>query len=143
MASESNFTGLGDFSPDIVAANWDVVSILNVLLSILALRKQDPHPRHGDNLFTFESEPLSYNIHEPSLPLRVSVFPTTGFLPASFLEMPPRTPSAPGVMLNFFHSPQTSHETSNFRPRTTTTPPRNTVRAYVLFSVLNWDTEGV
>jgi len=121
MASESNLTGFGDPSTNVIAAGSYVVRILNMFCRDWSSEIQGLHVPRNLNVFTLEDEPPS---HDPfGMPLfpRAPHFPSSEYPPASFPGIPPDTPSNPGVTQNVFHCLQTSHvlqpHISNVRDR--------------------------
>lgn len=143
MASGSSFMGFGGYFIDAVAADWDMVSILGVLLPASVLRKQELRLLHNPDFFTSEGEPLSDDIFGPPLPSWDRLLSTTEPLPASPLEIPPATQYAPVVTQDFFLSPQIPHEAPVLRSCTTATPPRDLVRDHILFFFVGLGIEDV
>jgi len=119
MAPESNFTSFSDPSTNVIAAALDVVSILSICFRGWISEIQGLHLPYDLDFSALEDEPLSHDIFRLPLPLHAPSFPPAEYLPAFFPEIPPDTPSTPGITQNLFHPLQTSHEISTLHPHTT------------------------
>ena len=117
MASESNFTGFGDPSTNIIAADLYMVSILSVCCRNWSSEIQGS-PRNL-NFFVLEDEPLSHDTSGPHLSPHSPPFFSGEYPPAFFLGIPPDAPPTLGVTHNFFHSLQAPHEISILQSHTT------------------------
>jgi hypothetical protein len=136
MAPESSFTGFGDTYTGTVAPDWDMVSILSVLLSILVLTVQGLYLPH---LSAFEGDPFSRGIFRPPLPPQLPSYPTSGF-DIFFPEIPMDTSSALGVTQDIFPFNQVPHEASAFQPQTTATSPYTTTSYHEVAAAEVWHT---
>jgi hypothetical protein len=119
MAPESSFLDFGDPFINAVAADWYLVSIFSIRLSILVLRMQASYLPW---LLALQSDPLSRGIFRLPLPLQVSPFPANEF-DAFFPEIPPETPPALGIERDILHSEQIPHEAPILQPQVAAIPP--------------------
>ena len=109
MASESNWTGFGDLSTNVIAADPYVVRILTMCCRNWSSEIQGLHVPRNLNFFALEDEPLSHHTFGLPLPPHAPPSPSGEYPLAFSLGIPSDTPPTPGVAQNHFYSLQTSH----------------------------------
>ena len=103
MASESDFTGFGVPSTNVIAADSYMVSILSVCRRDWSSEIQGLHIQGNLDSFTLGDDPLSRDAFGMSLLPHAPPASPGEYPPAFFPGIPPDTQSTLGVIQNLFH----------------------------------------